>query len=259
MSEQESLMEMIGRAGVEDAPQEDELALVTHLAQRQLELLGPGITKGPTGEAIQGLRDWGKAQKITANPMLRSYSIGMLIGALVEQLAEYRNISEVKLPEAMAAVGGVGLSEFKLANGYTVTIADDIRAAVKADKWPEIKEWLEERGLVDIIKDEMTFMLDPQDATRFDCTTPIGEWLLEQAKGMELVEEDVEDMTVGTAIGVFARINGQTAKEKMSINAQTLKATVKAERKKGVEFPIDLFSIQEAKKALVVPPKKPTK
>lgn len=257
---EKSFMDQIADAGSNDAPAADELARVTQLAQKQLTLLGEGITKGPTGEAIQGLRDWSKKQQITVPTALEAFSIAELIGGLVEKLAAYRKLSEIDLPAAMAAVGGVGLTEFKLANGYTVSIAEDVRAAVKADKWAELIPWLNDQGLGGIVNSEVKLNFDLDD-TGINTDTELGGMLLRLAvkHGVIVVEDDVVEgvpiLTRADAVLAIAKEEGIVGEEKRSINAATLKATVKEQRRRGVEFPPDLFSIQDSKKALVVPPK----
>ena len=258
---EKSFMDQIAGAGSNDAPAADELARVTQLAQKQLTLLGEGITKGPTGEAIQGLRDWSKKQQIAVPTALEEFSIAELIGGLVEKLAAYRKLSEIDLPEAMAAVGGVGLTEFKLANGYTVSIAEDIRAAVKADKWTELIPWLNDHGLSGIVNSEVKLNFDLDD-TGINLATELGQMLWTLAVKHFVVMPDDDGnwpefpvLTRADAVLAIAKEEGIVGEEKRSINAATLKATVKEQRRKGVEFPQDLFSIQDSKKALVVPPK----
>ena len=255
--EEQSFLDRIAEAGAPgaEAPAPDELARVTILAQKQLRLLGEGITKGPTGDAIQGLRDWAKKQGVQEAAGLADYSIAELIGALVVRLSEYRKISEIDLPAAMSAVGGVGLSEFKLANGYTVCISKDVRASVKANVWNDLLPWLDDKGLGDIVNDEIKFNLDRNDE-KFFTNDVLGDHLLSSAKMLGIVPQDAETMTKGEAILTFSRGFCNTiGEEKLSINAATLKATVKEQRGKGVEFPNELFSIMDFEKALVEPPK----
>ena len=255
MTEKNSFMDQIANAGIDEEPAIDELARVTQLAQKQLELLGEGITKGPTGDAIQGLRDWAKREKVQPLESLKGFSIANLIGALVERLSEYRKLSEIDLPAAMAAVGGVGLSQFKLSNGYTVTIKEDIRAALKVNMWTLLLPWMDEHGLGDIVNDEIKFSLDRRKE-QFPLTTDIATELFMVAKENKIIPADAVGMTKGEAIIAFSKVFCETAgEEKLSINAATLKAMVKERREKGVEFPQDLFSIMDFKKALVEPPK----
>lgn len=260
---------------------DNDLHHVAQLASEQLNLLGLGIAKGPTGEAIQGLRDWAKKNKIEAPEPLKNFSIkawaekqnvnpaaillefniSELIGALVAQLARFKQLSEVELPAAMEALE---LEKFTLSNGYTVEIGKDTRASVRADKWAEALAFLKEHSLDGIVKNETKMNFDLDD-TGIQLDNDLGQLLLRLCFKHGILDEqaylgdDAPDpvVTRADAILAIAKEEGIVAEEKMSINAQTLKATVNAELAKGVSFPEECFCIQHFKKALVLPAKEP--
>jgi hypothetical protein len=65
---------------------------------------------------------------------------------------ELKRVQEFLLPEAMASVG---MSEFRLTNGNKITIRDDIYASIRADHVDQAMMWLTDKGLGGIIKDEV--------------------------------------------------------------------------------------------------------
>ena len=129
-----------------------------------------------------------------------------------------RQIQEFLLPNAMSAVG---MSEFKMIDGSKITIKDDLDASVRADHASDAFDWLTEQGLDGIIKDNVTVKFD---------------------KGQ------TENAQI---IMAFCKNHKFNAEEKMSVHPQTLKATVKEQMAKGIQFPDELFSIHPRKKAII--------
>jgi len=64
-----------------------------------------------------------------------------------------RLLTEVSLPKAMEAVG---MKEFKLIDGSTVTIKQDVLASIKKDNQDAAFEWLDAIGQGGIIKTEVS-------------------------------------------------------------------------------------------------------
>jgi hypothetical protein len=129
-----------------------------------------------------------------------------------------RQIQEFLLPEAMAAVG---ISKFTLATGGNITIKDDVFASIRKDFMNQAVGWLDSNGLGGIVKDKVE---------------------VDFGRG-EL--DNVSELLV------FCKSNGLNASEKLSVHPQTLKATVKEQLAKGVEFPEEFFSVGPIKKAVI--------
>lgn len=142
---------------------------------------------------------------------------------LKEAERNLRHVSEQALPDAMATVG---MLEFKLLDGSRILIKEDVAASIKADGIKGAVEFLEERGLGGVIKDEIKINLgrgEAELATRF----------LELAKSLDV-----------------------PASEKLSVHPSTLKSLVKEQLEQGVEFPEEFFSVYPYKKAVIKAPGK---
>lgn len=131
---------------------------------------------------------------------------------------ELRVVAEELLPEAMQMAG---MSEFRLASGLKVTVRDDVYASIRADYAEQACEWLQQNGLGDVIKDEVKINFGR------------GETLL-AAKFLEMAEQ--------------YRL---AASEKAGVHPQTLKALVKEQMAKGVQFPEALFAVQPVRRAKI--------
>lgn len=129
-----------------------------------------------------------------------------------------KHIQEVLLPEAMA---NIGLSEFKLACGAKVSVKDDVYASIRADYMLSAVSWLDSHGLGDIVKDDVSVKFGRGD----------------KAKAEDVVE--------------FCQRSGYNVTEKLSVHPQTLKATVKEQRARGVQFPEEFFSIMPVRKSVI--------
>lgn len=129
-----------------------------------------------------------------------------------------KQVQEFLLPEAMATVG---MSEFKLANGCKITIKDDVYASIRKDFISEAVTWLDENGLGGVVKDQVS--------------VDFGRGDLEAAK----------------LFMAYCKETGVSATEKLSVHPSTLKALVKEQRAKGVEFPDNLFSIAPIRKSVI--------
>jgi len=137
---------------------------------------------------------------------------------LEEAKESLRHVQEVLIPEAMASVG---MSEFKLANGYKITIKDDVYASLRVDHILNAVKWLDGMGLGDIVKDDVTVKFGRGDSD----------------KAKDIVS--------------YAQAQGYNVTEKLSVHPQTLKATVKEQLARGVQFPEEYFSINPVKKAVI--------
>lgn len=129
-----------------------------------------------------------------------------------------RQIQEYLLPEAMVSAG---MSEFKLVNGSKITIKNDVYASIRKDFIDDAVKWLDENGLGDIVKDKVA--------------VDFGRGEVESAK--ELIE--------------FCEEHGYRANETLSVHPSTLKATVKEQMSKGIQFPEQFFSIAPISKSII--------
>lgn len=137
---------------------------------------------------------------------------------LAETKEQLRLVQEVYIPDTMSQVG---MCEFKLANGYKLTIKEDVFASIRKDFVGSAVEWLDANGLGGIVKDEIKVNFGRGDAEY----------------GKKLMEYCVK--------------NGYNAEEKLTVHPMTLKATVKEQLSKGIEFPEEFFSIGPVRKAVI--------
>ena len=138
-----------------------------------------------------------------------------ILAVLAERL---RKIQEVAIPDLMASIG---MKKFTLANGYTLTIKEDVFASMRADFIPQAVKWLDDHELGGIVKDDVIVKFGRGDA--------------------ELAKK----------LMAFCESNQFNAAEKLSVHPMTLKATVREQLAKGVEFPTEFFSTGPIKKAII--------
>lgn len=150
----------------------------------------------------------------------------VIVSQLEQQLKEanekLRNLAERVLPDAMTAVG---MTEFKLLDGNKITIKDEVMCSIRSGFEHSAAGWLEERGLGDVVKDEVKINLGRGEAN--------------------LAKEFLD----------LAEQHGVAASEKLGVHPATLKALVKEQLAQGVEFPEECFSVHQYKKAVIKPPK----
>lgn len=146
-----------------------------------------------------------------------------LEGQLATEKEALRNIQEKALPDAMTSVGMV---EFVMEDGYKVKVKDDVSAGIRAGMAESATEWLDKQGLGDIIKDDV---------------------IISFGKGERQQATDLMLRLLG---------DGLNATEKLNVHSQTLKATVKEQLEKGIEFPTELFNVYQYKKTVITAPRK---
>ena len=127
-----------------------------------------------------------------------------------------RLIVEQYLPEAMMAVG---IKKFTLKNDYTITVEDDVFTSIRKNFLDQAFKWLDANGLGGVIKDDVTVKF---------------------GRG-----EDVSGLLD------FCKDYGLNVEQKLSVHASTLKALVREQMAKGVQFPSEYFSIAPVKKAVI--------
>lgn len=149
--------------------------------------------------------------------------LALLAAKANAKMAEYKNIAEKTLPDAMLSAG---LSEFKLSNGTVVSIKDDMSVSVPKKNMPLVCGWLRDNNHGDVVKNLVEI--------------PIA-----KGKGNdERVELLVKTLTALKF--TFDRVE--------SVHTGTLKALLKEQRSKGVELDLKLFGAYEWRKAEVTLP-----
>jgi hypothetical protein len=131
-----------------------------------------------------------------------------------EQLA--RQSSEI-VPNMMIELG---ISEFKLDNGYKVSVSDDYVAKLPAEDWRAF-QWLRQNGLDGIIKSQITVSYGKGED---EMAQKLMDWMSEQ---------------------------GILAMQKTTIHPQTLKAFVKERISAGRDLPLEFFGAQVLKKTVI--------
>jgi len=165
-----------------------------------------------TNEELQSISELAH-QQVTWEKIISDYNV-----ALKTATESLRQIQEFLLPEAMAAVG---MSEFKLTDGSKITIKEDIFASIRVERIENAMGWLVEQGLGDIIKDEIKVNLGRGD---FE-------------KSQNLINE--------------IRKLGFEPQEKKNVHPMTLKATIKEQLGRGIQFPDEFFSVTPFKKSII--------
>ncbi len=134
---------------------------------------------------------------------------------------EHKQVSEVDLPDLMIELE---LEEFKLRGGWKITIKESTFASISKDNRPKAFGWLKKKGFDDIIKWEGKIIFDRGNRNQIDSFLKV----LKQRK----ILKDLPSSVSG------------------SIHGQILKAFIKEQREKGIEFP-DSFNIFIQKKSVI--------
>lgn len=149
-------------------------------------------------------------------------AIEQLNQQLAEAKAQERRISEEDLPNLMAEVG---LSELKLDTGETVTITEQVQAAITQANTKQAIDWLVDHGFGGIVKTRL------------------------------IIDYDFEDR--GEAVGTAQQFEQHHLTElKETVHPQTLRAFVREQMESGANIPADLFSIHPFSKAKIKRAKK---
>lgn len=139
--------------------------------------------------------------------------------ALKKLNAQYREITEKDLPEAMDAVNH---SEFKTKDGRKVTVKDDVQASISKDNRPAAHAWLRDHNHEDLIKNQIT--------------VPLG-------KGLDNVATEI--------IGELKDRYGIEASREESVHASTLKAFCREQLAAGAELPAGLLGLYVRRVAVI--------
>ena len=132
---------------------------------------------------------------------------------------EIKDVKEKEIPDVMASLN---ISKFVMDDGTEIAIKDELYASIKKEKEKEALTWLDDNGLGDIIKPDIT---------------------LSFARGEHEEAERIK--------GVLKENGQDNYDEKASVHPQTLKATFKDLRNKGEDIPEELFNWYETPLAKV--------
>lgn len=137
---------------------------------------------------------------------------------LSERKEQLRKLMEETIP---AKLQELGMREFKMTDGSTITVKPFYGASIKEEKRAEAFEWLRTNGYDDIIKNVVSVRFGRNEDTL--CATLINS-LREQNYPVEQVQK---------------------------VEPQTLKAWVKEMVERGVEFPTETFGFFAGHKATI--------
>lgn len=155
----------------------------------------------------------------------KQYALEMELARIEEALeAKKKELNEVRDKELPSLMAEVQMAEFKLDNGYKVTVKDEVYCSMPEDPEPGFA-WLREKGFEAIIKNFVSVAF---------------------GKG--------EDEVAKKAIQTLADL-GLQPEIKTSVHPSTLKAFIKEQMGKGVLVPLDLFGAYSVTRAKIEPPK----
>lgn len=135
-----------------------------------------------------------------------------------------RKIAEVDLPSLMEEAGQ---QELTTADGYKISIRENVRAHIKAADQPKAFAWLIENGHEKLIQRTFTFKFGNN-----------------QADAAEVFEDTV------TKLDSLPEYD-----DKRGVHASSLSSFVKAELEAGREVPLDLLGVHRQRVAQVKDPK----
>lgn len=160
------------------------------------------------------------------------YRLEALIKSIEEQLKEkkeaLRRVVEQDLPTAM---DDADLQTFKLKNGYTIKIEDDMYVGITEERRTEAFTWLRENGHGSLIKRDVTFKFGKGDEA-------LAKKLLAAAKK------------------VFGakKAKGIPITDKETVHYQTLKAFCREQIAAGENIPMETFGIIPVRRAKITQP-----
>jgi hypothetical protein len=137
---------------------------------------------------------------------------------LKQAKTDLRTIAEDQLPAAMAEHN---ITEFKLADGSSISVSKFYSASIPQDKKDEAFAWLVQNGHGDLIKNQV--------ATNF-------------VRGQEEQAQEFAKELLG---------RGMTPSTKKWVEPMTLKAWVKDETEKGTNVPHETFGVFIGEKAKI--------
>jgi hypothetical protein len=157
--------------------------------------------------------------EVLANKQLKIEQKIVEVEAYLKTLGE--NLQSIQVVTIPAMFDQLGIIDFTLKNGKNIEIKESIRASIRADFKREAVLWLDDNSLGGIVKHDFRIKLARGEGEH---TTT----LVKMCDELDLDYDDAE-----------------------SVHAGTLKATIKEQRTKGVQFPEEYFSIFDDRKAVI--------
>lgn len=200
------------------------------------------VYKNKKGKAVSGKRpkakvtddqlmdDQSSAKTVDLGGIYAMVQIGLdidrQVGDLQEKLAALqKRQTEIWNEEVPDAMLNVGMREFKLEDGTTITIKEEVAASITEQNKPKAFAWLRKNGFDDIIKQQLTADLGRGKDTFFN------------------------------KLRATLQKHGISYVEKESVHHSTLKAFVKEQLALGVKVPRTEFGIFEYRYAKVIRPR----
>lgn len=144
------------------------------------------------------------------------------ISVLEETLKkEKKNLLRLTDEELPSVLTELGLTEFKLDDGSSVTVKPTYGASIRVADRPQAYQWLRDHGYDDIIKNTVSVVF---------------------GRG-----EDDE----ASSFQHFARQNGYAPEQKEDVHPSTLRAFVKERVENGDVFPMELFGAFIGQRAVI--------
>lgn len=144
---------------------------------------------------------------------------------LKELKEQHKKVSEIDLPSAMEEAD---LLTFKLKNGYSISITDDLYCGIAKANEAEAFAWLRKEGHGALIKRDITVKFGK------------GEDVLAKAF-LKLVQKEFKGKQVPIT-------------DKTSVHYQTLKAFIKECMANGTAIPFEPFGVTTFKRATITQP-----
>jgi|TARA_R110002020_G_scaffold475838_1_gene713066 hypothetical protein len=163
-------------------------------------------------------KELGGVAEVAKNIQAKEVQIADLESQLKDLKKEHLKLTDEDLPQMLAEIG---MSEFKLDDGSSVTVKQTYGASIRVDNREEAYEWLRQKGHDDIIKNTIA------------CQFGRGE----------------DDQA--SAFHAFASKEGFPTEQKTEIHSGTLRAWVKDRVENGEEFPMELFGAWVGQRAVI--------
>lgn len=187
-----------------------------HVADPAIDYFGDAPIAAPAPASLAELA------KVAKESVDLETEINKDVVALEEKNAKLAKMRRVVIPEMMATLG---MEEFKLTDGSTVSVKSDIKCGISEANKPAAYSWLEANNFDGIVKTNVK--------------AEFGKGEMEDAKkALEALE----------AAGVHGSLD-------RSIHPATLKSFVKEQLEAGMNIPMETFGVFEFKEAKIKLPK----
>lgn len=144
--------------------------------------------------------------------------IAVLEETLKKEKKELLRLTDEELPSVLAEIG---LTEFKLDDGSSVSVKQTYGASIRVADRPQAYQWLRDNGYDDIIKNTVSVVF---------------------GRG----EDDS-----ASSFRHFAAENGYTPEQREDVHPSTLRAFVKERVENGDVFPMELFGAFIGQRAVI--------